>query len=135
MASGIDAVCGCAGDGSSRTSGFVAGPYALAVFLLVALLTACSSEDLYKERDFVGKWQSSRVTTPVYLYDTGEWEMKTDEGEVQQYGIWQYSHNKILWTVRVNGTILHDPNPVLSVSPEQFQIRERDGSVTTFRRL
>ncbi len=107
-----------------------------AIFVLIAAVTGCSrSEDPHKETDFVGKWQSSRVTTPIFLYAEGEWELKTESGEVQQYGVWQYSNNKILWTVRVDDRIRHDSNRVLSATPEQFQLRENDGSVTTFRRL
>lgn len=107
-----------------------------AALVLVAVASGCArKESLYSEKDFVGKWQSSRVTTPVFLHEDGEWELRTESGEVQQYGVWLYSDNRILWTVRVDGQIHHDPNPVLSATADEFQLRERDGSVTTFRRL
>lgn len=107
-----------------------------ATLIVLAVASGCAkNESLYSEKDFVGKWESSRVTTPVYLYEDGEWELKTESGEVQQYGVWLYSDNKILWTLRVDGRIHHDPNPVLSATANEFQIREKDGSVTTFRRL
>lgn len=105
------------------------------VLMLVAVGSGCAEKELYSAKDFVGKWESSRVTTPVYLYEDGEWELKTEDGEVQQYGIWSYANNRILWTVRVSGRIQHDPNPVLSMVENEFQLREKNGSVTTFRRL
>ncbi len=115
-----------------KRSGFMVA----AMLVLIAAVAGCSkSENTHKEADFVGVWQSSRVTTPIHLYEDGEWELKTESGEVQQYGVWQYSGNRILWTVRVDDRIRHDPNPVLSVTPGEFQLRESDGSVTTFRRL
>jgi hypothetical protein len=105
------------------------------MLLLLATLNGCSSGERYAESNFVGKWQSSRETTPIYLYENGEWELKTDDGVVQQYGVWQYFDNKIMWSVRVDSRIVHDPNAVLSVTPGEFQLREKDGSVTTFRKL
>lgn len=108
----------------------------LALIVVLAVTgSGCAEKDLYSSKDFVGKWESSRVTTPVYLHDDGEWELKTEAGEVQQYGIWNYSNNQILWTVRVNGRIQHDPNPVVSMTATEFQLREKNGSVTTFHRL
>lgn len=107
----------------------------VSMLVLIAVLTGCSGGEKYAERDFVGKWQSSRVTTPVYLYDNGEWELKLDDGTVQQYGVWQYFDNKIMWTVRVDGRISHDVNAVLSAGPREFQLRERDGSTTIFSKL
>lgn len=105
-------------------------------WIVLAVTSGCTKkESLYSEKDFVGKWESSRVTTPVHLYEDGEWELITESDEVQQYGVWLYSDNKILWTVRVNGKIHHDPNPVLSATANEFQLREKDGSVTTFRRI
>ena len=105
------------------------------MLVLLATLNGCSSGEKYIESNFVGKWQSSRTTTPVYLYANGEWEFKAADGTVQQYGVWHYFDNKILWSVRVDGTIIHDPNPVLSAGPNEFQLRERDGSTTIFRKL
>ncbi len=105
------------------------------ILMLSATLNGCSNEEKYAESNFVGKWESSRVTNPIFLYANGEWELKTDDGTVQQYGVWHYYDNKILWSVRVDGRIIHDPNAVLSSSVGEFQLREKDGSVTTFRKL
>lgn len=105
------------------------------MLMLVATLNGCSNPETFTENNFVGKWQSSKVTTPVYLYENGEWEIKTDDGVVLQYGVWQYSDSKIMWSVKVNGQISHDTNAVLSVTPREFQLRERDKSTTTFSKL
>lgn len=107
----------------------------IVVFALMAVLVGCSKEDPYKEKDFVGNWKSTRATSPVHLYEDGVWESVKESGEVEQYGVWMYTNGKILWTVRVNEQILHDPNPVLSVTPGEFKLREQDGSVTTFTRI
>jgi hypothetical protein len=127
----------CAGAQGKKMNGIVnSSKVVLAVMLvLVAALGGCSDEEAYAVSDFVGRWQSSRVSTPIHLYENGEWEFKADDGAVQQYGVWQYSDNKILWTARVDDWIHHDWNRVLSVTPEEFQLRENDGSTTTFSRL
>jgi len=106
-----------------------------AILFLIATLNGCSNRDVYTEKNFAGKWQSSRVTAPIYLYETGEWEIITDDGASQQYGIWQYKQNRIMWTVRVDHRIIHDTNAVLSATAKEFKLRERDGSVSTFSRL
>ena len=106
-----------------------------AMLILIATLNGCSKRDVYTEKNFAGKWQSSRVTTPIYLYENGEWEIITDDGASQQYGIWQYKENRIMWTVRVDGRVIHDTNAVLSATTKEFKLRESDGSVSTFSRL
>lgn len=108
----------------------------LAVMLMVfATLNGCSRSDALNEKYFVGKWKSSRVTTPVYLYENGEWEIKADDGSVLQYGVWQYKDNKIMWSFQIDNQMGHDTNVILSSSPKEFQLRENDRSVTTFTRL
>ena len=87
------------------------------------------------ERDFVGKWQSSRLVTPLHLAANGEWEIRTGEGTVLQYGVWRYEDKKIVWTIKQGGRISDDVNAVLSVAPAEFRLRERDGSTTVFKRL
>ncbi len=114
-----------------KGSGVVLG----ALLALMGMLAGCSGEEKYAESSFVGKWQSTRTTIPVYLYDNGEWEMKSDDGVVLQYGVWQLTDNKMMWTVRVDQQIVHDLNPILSVAPNEFKLREKDKSVTTFTRL
>jgi hypothetical protein len=127
----------CGGAQGEKMHGIVkSSKVVLAVMLvLLAALSGCSDNEAYAVSDFVGKWKSSRVSTPIHLYENGEWEFKADDGAVQQYGVWQYFDHKILWTVRVNDRISHDWNLVLSVTPKEFQLRESDGSTTIFSRL
>ena len=106
---------------------------ALAVVLILCGLSACSRE---ASRDsFVGKWKSSRATTPIYLHDNGDWEIKQDDGTILQYGVWQLKDGSILWSFKIGGSVGHDRNSILSVKPREFKLREADGSTTTFTRL
>ena len=106
------------------------------VLCLSCLLSACSwFDEKFETTHFVGKWKSSRADTPIRLYGNGEWEMQASDGSVLQYGIWQLVGKDILWSNRVHGHIQHDPNAVLSVSPREFKIRERNGGTTTFVRI
>ncbi len=88
-----------------------------------------------KTADFVGKWQSSRLSTPLLMHSNGEWEVLREDGSTIQYGVWQYLHNELLWSFQQGGQLGHDANPVLSVSPKEFRLRERDGTTTVFRRI
>lgn len=108
---------------------------ALVVAPVLFALHACSSGETYTQKSFVGKWKSSRATTPLYLHANGEWEIKTDEGSVLQYGVWQLKNGSILWSFKVGTGVAHDVNPVSSVTARQFTLRESDGSTTTFTRL
>jgi hypothetical protein len=105
------------------------------VLLLVALMCAGCGRETTSDKSFVGKWKSTRLETPIYLYDNGEWEIKTEGGAILQYGVWQYEDNKIRWTYKVDSTIGHDVNAVLSATPQEFQVREQDGTTTIFSRL
>lgn len=87
------------------------------------------------ERDFVGKWQSSRLVTPLHLAANGEWEIRTPDGAVLQYGVWRYADNKIVWTIKQGARVSDDANPVLAVGPAEFRLREQDGTTTVFKRL
>ena len=107
----------------------------LVVASILCALNACSSGETYTQKSFVGKWKSSRATTPVYLHDNGEWEIKTDEGSILQYGVWQLKDGNIVWSFKVGTGVAHDINPVLSVTARQFKLRESDGSTTAFTRL
>lgn len=110
----------------------------VSTLLFVAALTlyGCSSHETFAETNFIGKWRSSKLATPVYLYANGEWEIKTEEGSILQYGIWQYKNNKIIWSFKQSdSSILHDVNPVLSATPREFQVQENDRSITTFNKL
>lgn len=108
-------------------------PAAIGAGLLAIGLAACSRTS---ERDFVGKWQSSRTQTPIHMVSNGEWEIRTEEGTILQYGVWRYEDKKLIWSFKQdNGQILDDPNPVLSVGPKEFSVRERNGTTTVFKRV
>lgn len=113
-----------------------------AAALVAAILTAalmplygCSGGDPFSEKNFVGKWKSSKLETPIYLHANGEWEVKTDEGAVLQFGVWRYKDKTLLWSYKIDGQVGHDPNAVLSASAREFQLRERDRTTTTFVKL
>lgn len=107
----------------------------LSVVAVLLSLSACSSRETITDKAFVGKWKSSKLETPIYLYGNGEWEIKTERGAILQYGVWQYKANKIMWSYKINSTIGHDVNAVISATPLEFQVRESDGSTTTFTKL
>lgn len=104
----------------------------LAILPCLVALAGCKRTS---ERDFVGKWQSSRAVTPIYLAANGEWEIRQDDGTVLQYGVWRYTDNTLIWSIKQDRRIMDDPTPVLSVAPDQFTLRERDGATTVFKRL
>jgi len=103
------------------------------VVLLAQGLAACKKA--VSEQDFVGKWQSSRAVTPIHLAANGEWEIRKDDGTVLQYGIWRYEGKKITWTIKQGSQLSDDVNPVLSITETEFQLAERDGTTTVFKRL
>lgn len=102
---------------------------------LAMSLAACSGRPEFRPQQFVGKWQSSRATTPIRLDANGEWELVAADGKVLQYGVWQYFNGKIMWSVIVDQEAQHDVTTVLSASDKEFRLGERDQSVTTFKRL
>jgi hypothetical protein len=111
-------------------------PVFILVFVAAFTLYGCSGRETFTEKNFVGKWKSSKLETPVYLYANGEWEIKPDDGAVLQYGVWQYQDKKIIWSFKQSDShILHDVNPVLSATPQEFQVQENDRTITTFKKL
>jgi len=104
-----------------------------AAALALALLAACSADP--RPEQFAGKWKSSRLATPLHLHGNGEWEIRADDGGVLQYGVWQLKGRSFIWSIRQDGRLAHDPNPIVAVKPDRFELRERDGSVTVFQRL
>lgn len=102
---------------------------------MAGTLTACSGDEAFSQKSFVGKWQSSRSTIPIHLYENGEWEIRRDSGEVLQYGVWHYQGHRIVWTFKAGDHVGHEANSVLSVSKETFSLREQDQSTTVFNRL
>jgi hypothetical protein len=106
-------------------------------FLLVAALSfsGCSDRSAITEKHFVGKWKSSKLMTPVYLYANGEWEIKSADGAILQFGVWEYKDRKITWSYKVDSHIGHDTNAVLSATPGEFRVRESDNTTTVFTKL
>lgn len=100
--------------------------------LLILGLVACQR---ISERDFVGKWQSSRAVTPIHLAANGEWEIRKDDGTVLQYGVWRYADKKMIWSIRQGNRVIDDPTQVLAVTHMEFRLKEQDGATTVFRRL
>lgn len=99
-----------------------------------SLLAGCKGRHSASTESFVGKWKSSKLETPLYLYANGEWEIKKDDGRVLQYGIWEYKDGMLIWNYKMGAHIGRDVNAVHSVKPHEFQLRE-DGTLTTFTRL
>lgn len=99
------------------------------------LLQGCSAKDKITENNFVGKWKSSKLEIPVYLYSNGEWEIKLDNGSVLQFGIWEYKDKNIIWSFKTEQNVLRDVNAVLSVAPREFRLSEADKTKTIFTRL
>lgn len=112
-----------------------AAPLMAAAALCAALVPGCSREPQPRHDQLVGKWKSSRLATPLYLHTNGEWEIRTEDERVLQYGVWQLQGRHIVWSIRMDGRLAHDENTILSVRPGRFELRERDGSVTRFDRL
>ncbi len=108
---------------------------ALAVLVATLFLGGCGPKKAGSEQQFVGVWTSSRTHTPINIYANGEWEIKSDDGRVMQYGVWQVVGDNIMWSYKSGGRILHDINPIVAVAPGQFKVREQDGTVTTFARV
>jgi hypothetical protein len=106
------------------------------IFMLTAVfLSGCSNHEAFSKNDFIGKWQSSKIETPLYLYANSDWEIKQDDGTIVQYGIWEYKDKNIIWSYKIGNQIGHDINPVLTVAPGKFQLRESDQTVTSFNKL
>lgn len=109
--------------------------HALVLLAALAALAGCSQAQQTDPAQLFGKWQSSRLATPLYLGPNGEWEVRTAEDRVLQYGVWHLEGRKMVWTVKLGGRVEHDVNTLLKITASQFELRERDGSVTRFERL
>jgi hypothetical protein len=107
---------------------------ALLVALLGIVLAACGDRNKATHATFVGKWKSSKLETPLFLYANGEWEIKNDDGGVLQYGIWDYRDGRIIWTIKLRSEIMHEVNPVVSATDKEFRLKEGT-QVTVFERL
>lgn len=105
------------------------------ILITALLLFGLSGCKRTSERDFVGKWESSRSVTPIHLAANGEWEIRKEDGTVLQYGIWRYEDKKLIWSFKQGERVMDDPTVVLSVEAGKFSIRERNGATTQFTRL
>lgn len=101
----------------------------------LTLFNGCSGREPVTEKSFVGKWKSSKLETPIYLYENGEWEIKKDGGGVLQFGVWQYKDKQLVWSYKIGSQVGHESNAVLIATPREFQVQERDKTTTTFVRL
>jgi len=108
---------------------------AASILLAACLLGGCQSQDPTDRQIFIGKWQSSRLATPLYLYENNEWEIKQDDGAVLQYGLWEYKNKKIIWSHKIGNRLEYDINSVIMATPEKFQVRESDQTITSFEKL
>lgn len=103
--------------------------------VLLLALGACSRHGEINAKLFVGKWHSSRLATPLYLYENGEWEIKKDDGAVLQYGVWEYKDRRILWSYKLGKQFGHDANTVLAASAQEIRLQEADNSITILSKL
>jgi len=104
------------------------------LLVLAGALTACGAKHPATQAFFVGKWKSSKLETPLVLFDNGEWEIKRDDGGVLQYGIWEYRDGNIIWSFKSGGQIIRDVNPVVSAKGNEFRLQEGT-QITVFNRL
>jgi hypothetical protein len=98
-------------------------------------LPACNRHTPIDTKVFVGKWHSSRLATPLYLYANGEWEIRQDDGTVLQYGVWEYKDHHLLWSYKLGKQFGHDTTTVLAASPQEIRLQESDNSTTIFTKL
>ncbi|MCX7277349.1 MAG: hypothetical protein NTZ15_08480 [Burkholderiales bacterium] len=98
-------------------------------------LPACNRHTPIDAKVFVGKWRSSRLATPLYLYANGEWEIRQDDGTVLQYGVWEYKDHHLLWSYKLGKQFGHDTTTVLAASPQEIRLQESDNSTTIFTKL
>lgn len=111
--------------------------YALTlVGVVLVLLQGCSRSPAPNAEQFVGKWRSSRLASlPLTMSSNGEWEIKGEGDADLQFGVWRVEGQRMLWTIRIDGRVIHDVNTILKVEPQRFELREADGSITQFNRL
>ena len=101
---------------------------------LLGAVTACGAKNQATHASFVGKWKSSKLATPLVLFDNGEWEIRQDNGGVLQYGIWEYRDGNLIWSFKSGGQIIQDVNAVVLVKSQEFRLQEGT-KITVFSRL
>lgn len=110
------------------------GKLALLVVLLGIVLAACGGRNPASHATFVGKWKSSKLETPVFLYDNGEWEIKNEDGGILQYGTWEHRDGRIIWRFKNGSQVDRDVNAVVSANDKEFRLKEGT-QITVFTRL
>jgi hypothetical protein len=108
------------------------------LIFLFLLFQACSPK--HKQQDY----DVAAFYWPAYHYEprlesifpekNGEWEIKPDAGGVLQYGIWEYRDGNIIWRIKSGSQVVTDVNPLVSVTAQEFRLRE-GAQVTVFTRL
>ena len=112
--------------------------FALALISFMLSFGACSKTETFTAKNVVGVWKSSRAAeTPISMYDNGEWEVRSADGKVLEYGVWQLvGQNRIMWShMDQDGRAMHEVNLIISVTPDKFIVQELDKSATTFIRI
>lgn len=106
------------------------------VFLVVlgVVLSACGAKTQATHAFFVGKWKSSKLSMPVVLLDNGEWEIRSENGDVLQYGLWEYRGDSIVWRFKRGSETLTEVNPVIYAKDREFRLEE-GGQTTVFLRI
>ena len=92
-----------------------------------AVLAAC--EPAPAPANFVGTWKSSRSTNPLILHANGDWEIRDSDDRVLQYGGWQLRGRTLIWSIKLDRQLQQDPNAIVSMQADGFELRESNGSV------
>lgn len=96
---------------------------------IVCVFCSCSQKyDSYNENSFIGTWNSSQVGK-INLYSDGTWRVSKCN-----FGKWFLRDNNIVW-IYPDKIGEEDINPILKFKPNEFVIREMNGSTTVFRRI
>lgn len=110
------------------------GKFVWVAIFMGGLLSGCGGRAPSYPANFVGKWKSGKLETPLFLHENGEWEIKNEAGGVLQYGIWEYRDGRIIWRYKNGAHIGSDVNVVLFSSDKEFRLQE-GAQVTVFEKL
>lgn len=78
---------------------------------------------------FVGNWHSSQFHGAILLNADGTWNGGIHSGR------WTTRDGSIVWTYDDENNKREEVNVILTRTPNRFEIREQDGTVTTFTRI
>ena len=90
----------------------------------------------YDKELFAGTWHSSRAKANIDIKSDGGWVMGKSSGKwalQDEYFVWIYTDED---DIKVHSLVYEklDKNHIVSVSENQFVLKEIDGSNTTFSR-